>query len=1230
TGGITTEDLFNIPGGNYSVTVTDDEGCTATANTSLTDPAPITITIVVVDASCGLANGSACATPIGGTAPFTYSWNDTLFQTTACALTVPAGSYTVNLIDANGCSASANANVNDLPGASATALVTSNASAFGVCDGVASVSMPGSAPFTYLWDDLSAQTTAIATGLCGGMYCAIVIDAAGCSDTACITITEPNAMTMTLAGTNNNCFGDCNGTATITVVGGTAPHTFQWTGPNSFASASQNLIGLCAGTYDVTLTDANAATIIDQIIITEPTTVTATVASVNASCNGACDGTVTVSPSGGTPPHTYVWDDGFSQTTATAVVLCTGTYNVTVTDALGCQGIASGFVNEPLAIVVTITPSSSTCGASDGSVQATSINGSAPYTYVWSTACVTSACPGLPSGLYSVTITDGFGCTGIGAGSIVDAGGPTLAMTDSVDVNCFGGNDGSATAAVSDGTPPYAYSWNSVPVQTTLIATGLTAGAYSILVTDANGCQAAIGVTLSEPPQLIAGASGTGPTCNAGTDGSVTASVSGGIGPYTYSWTGGCSTASCGSLSDGTYSLTVTDANGCIANASTSIASPPVLAMLLTGNDVSCGGLCDGTAVVVPSGGVSPYTYSWSNGDITQTTDSLCASTVILSLTDANQCLAASSVVISEPQPIVASITSYTDIDCNGNCNGFAQSTTTGGVGPYAYVWNNSAITDQITGLCVGTYILTVTDFNGCVGNTSVNISEPPPMTLSLSSTNVTCNAACDGTATVTPAGGLAPYFYLWNDGALQTTMNASSLCAGVYLVVVTDSKGCTNNTTVTLTEPQPIGLITSTVSSTCGDQNGEASVVVTGGVLPYTMQWNDPNFTVASSIDSVYAGVYTLIFTDGNGCIETKPVIINDITGPTIDSVTTLDIPCFGMASGSAQVYATGGTPQYTYYWQDNAGDTIGLNINIIFSLGGGTYTIAVRDANDCLSAVPFSLNEPQQIVSAFLGSTDETCFQACDGTADLIVVNGTPPYTYSWPPTANITANAVGLCSGFTNVVITDTNGCTTNDQVLINPASELIPSITGTNVSCLGLGDGEITVSVTGGSTPYSYQWLPGGIGNGVTVSNLGPGSYLAIITDVNGCDTTQTMVITEPAAMVPGTGSSPATCGQPNGTASISVTGGTSPYTFTWFDDMGIPIGQVGDTATALLAGNYECQIEDANGCTMTFPAYVSPKAGPVVSLESVLQVPCEGTNTGEATVSVTGFGAFNYT
>jgi len=287
-----------------------------------------------------------------------------------------------------------------------------------------------------------------------------------------------------------------------------------------------------------------------------------------------------------------------------------------------------------------------------------------------------------------------------------------------------------------------------------------------------------------------------------------------------------------------------------------------------------------------------------------------------------------------------------------------------------------------------------VTDDNGCQDSACVTITEPPALTIAITSNNVSCYNACDGDATVTVGGGIPPYTYLWNDPSFQTTPIAINLCDGSYTVTVTDSNGCVTSGNVIITQPQELSMIVSdTTASTCGFQNGSACVTVIGGVSPFVIQWNDPDLTVGSCIDTVFAGVYNPIVTDANGCSFTTLVIIDDIIGPFIT-----DASCGGTCDGTAIVFISSGTPPFTYVWQNSSGDTVGTNTDSISGLCGGTYTRTVIDANGCIETDAFTINAPATINSAIFPSNDVSCNGLCDGDATVSVSGGSPPYTYSW----------------------------------------------------------------------------------------------------------------------------------------------------------------------------------------------------------------------------------------
>ena len=456
--------------------------------------------------------------------------------------------------------------------------------------------------------DIIATTNTV-TNLSAGLISVTITDGNGCTANANETILEPTAVSASLGvPTMVTCNGDANGSVTVTGSGGTVAgdYTYLWNNGQTTSTATN----LAPGTYTVTIKDDNnCSSSAGPVSITEPAVLTASDGSPSmVSCNGGSDGSVTVTGSGGTVAgdYAYLWSNG--QTTATATGLVAGSYTVTITDDNSCQASAGPVtITEPTLVVATMgLPTMVTCnGDADGSVTVTGSGGTVAgdYTYLWSNGQTTATATGLVAGSYTVTITDDNGCqASAGPVTITE---PTLVvatMGSPSMVSCNGGSDGNVTVTGSGGTVAgdYTYLWNNG--QTTATATGLSAGSYTVTITDDNGCQASAGpVTITEPTQVVASMGlPTMVTCNGDADGSVTVTGSGGTvaGDYTYSWSNGQTTASATGLSPGSYTVTVTDDNGCQASAGpVTITEPDVLAIgSMSMDSVSCNGLFDGTA----------------------------------------------------------------------------------------------------------------------------------------------------------------------------------------------------------------------------------------------------------------------------------------------------------------------------------------------------------------------------------------------------------------------------------------------------------------------------------------------------------------------------------------------------------------------------------------------------------------------------------------------------------
>ena len=660
------------------------------------------------------------------------------------------------------------------------------------------------------------------------------------------------------------------------------------------------------------------------------------------------------------------------------------------------------------------------------------------------------------AGVWTLTIDDAFNQDGGSLDSwsleiCVDPPACAVVASAVVDSNttCNGFFDGGATASVTGGTSPYTYAWSNSA--TTQSITGVGAGIYNVTITDANGCTATSSVTITQPSALVASAVvDSNTTCNGFFDGGATASATGGTSPYTYAWSNSATTESITGVGAGIYNVTITDANGCTATASVTITQPSALMSAITSlTNIACNGGATGLATVTPSGGTAPYTFLWdaaAGSQTTATANGLGAGTYTVTITDANGCTTTSSATINEPTLLVAT-TSSTDETCVGN-DATATVTPSGGTAPYTFLWDAAAGSQTgatATALAAGTYSVTVTDANGCTGISSVIVNDGCcGLTSSITAlTNVSCNGGTNGAATVSAAGGAAPYTFLWDAAAgSQTTATAVGLGAGTYLVVVTEANGCTSTSTVTITDPS--ALVASAVvdsNTTCnGFFDGGATASVTGGTSPYTYAWS--NSATTQSITGVGAGIYNVTITDANGCTATSSVTITQPSALTSAITSLTNIACNGGTAGLATVTPSGGTSPYTFLWDAAAGSQTTATAN---GLGAGTYTVTITDVNGCTTTSSATISEPTLLV-ATTNSLNSSCNVVCDGSVGSSASGGTAPYTYSWDGGLGGGQNFNGVvCAGTYNATVIDANGCTATSSVDVFAVDGIAPSIT-----------------------------------------------------------------------------------------------------------------------------------------------------------------------------------------
>ena len=1155
-GGISTS-ISGISAGNYTITVTDANNCTDDFMVTINQPinAP-TLTFNVTDIDCnGNANGAIDLDITGGTAPYTQLWTTGASSEDLTGLS--AGSYAVNVTDANGCVITGSATVVEPAVLSATSTITPVG-----CNGAGSSLIDltvtgGTSPYNYLWSNASSMEDL--NGIAAGTYTVFITDANGCTESHTQTLTTPATLTVGTTQTNVNCFGESTGSVTAVESGGTSTYSYTWSDGQTTATAT----GLAAGTYTVTVTDANNCTASNSALITEPlAALSLTVTKTEPDCNGDDDGTIDLTVAGGTGPFGYSWTNG--ETTEDLSSLTPGTYMVTVTDANSCTATISMTIMEPTSISVSAIGSDASCnGGNDGSITAAVSGGTTPYmSFAWSDGGVGLNRTGLTAGTYTITVTDNNNCMATTSAIVGEPSVITISNIITNDVSCNGGMDGSISLSTSGGIAPYSYAWSNSAITEDI--SGLSAGTYTVTATDANLCTATTSVTISQPTAALApNIISNDITCNGADDGNATSNPTGGTMPYSWSWNNGATSQSLSGLQPATYTVTVTDANMCATSSSITIAQPDVLSSTLTGSNTTCNGGSNGSLDLTVSGGTTGYTYSWSNGSTNQDLNSLTSGTYTVTITDSNGCTSSNSITITEPAAISIAIAN-TNVLCNGESNGTATPTASNGTSPYSYNWG----TADPAALAAGTYTVTATDANMCTGTASVTITEPNVLAVTATSTNALCFGEASGTATPIATGGTSPYSYNWG------TANPAALVAGTYTVTATDANLCTATTSVTIS--QPTAALNPNIDIfndiTCnGADNGNATSNPTGGTMPY--DWNWSTGSASQSIFNLQPATYTVTVTDGNGCTSSEEVVI---TEPTVITSTfvVVDVDCNGGTSGSINFSVTGGTAPYTYDW-DNDGTGDFDDTEDLSGLSEGTYNVTVQDANGCTAVDMVPISGPSNPLAVTATGTDALC-NGGTGSATATATGGTSPYTYDWG-----TADPMALPAGTYIVTATDANMCTATASVTISqPANALTVTATGTNVLCAG-NTGSATALATGGTSPYTYDW-----GTADPMA-LPAGTYIVTATDANMCTASGSVTITEPTALTASAIATSVAC--TTGTDAdidLTVSNGTSPYTYLWSNSA------TTEDIMGLGAGTYTVTVTDANMCTITTSASVS--------------------------------------
>jgi hypothetical protein len=1135
--GATSQSIQVSTAGNYSVTVTNANGCSATsAATAVTVNSLPAATISASGPTTFCDGGSVTLT---ANAASSYLWSNG--ATTQSIIVTAGGSYSVTTTNAAGCSnasAATSVTVQPLPDAEISASTTT------LCQfGGAVLTAPLAS--SYLWS--SGQTTRDIVVFQPGTWSVTVTGANGCSATSApVTVTaDPTTVTI-VADDTTVCPGQtihltssvANGPALSYQWFGFAGHPIEGeTGPELTTVADQSY-------YFVRITTPAGCTARSNTVVISRQTPDATVTTSGPTtfCEG---GSVDLfAPDGA---YTYLWSNG--ATSSWITVTEPGSYTVTITSTYGCTA-----TSEP--VVVDVTPLPDATITADGPTtfcEGGSVTLSAPAgsTYAWSTGATTQSIVVTESGSYSVTVTNAEGCSSDSAATTVTVNAlpaPTIGASGPTTF-CEGG---SVTLTASAGS---SYLWSTGATTSSIVAT--QSGSYSVTVTNANGCSATSAgstVTVNANPEASINASGATTFCEGG---SVTLTASAGS---SYLWSNGATIASIVATQSGSYTVTVTNANGCsTTSAATSVTvnANPVATISASGPTTFCTG---GSVTLTASAGSS---YLWSTGATTSSIVATQSGSYTVTVTNANGCSttsAATSVTVNANPAATISASGPTTFCTGGSV------TLTGSAGS-SYLWSTGATTASIDVTQSGSYTVTVTNANGCSTTsaaTSVTVNANPAATISASGPTTFCTG---GSVTLTASAGSS---YLWSNGATTSSINVTQ--SGSYTVTVTNANGCSTTSAAT---PVTVNANPAATISASGP-----TTFCTGGSVTLTASagssylWS--NGATTSSINVTQSGSYTVTVTNASGCSTTSAAT----------SVTVNANPAATISASGPTTFCTGGSVTLTasagssYLWSNGATTS---SINVTQS---GSYTVTVTNANGCSTTSAATSVTVNAKPAATISASGPTTF--CTGGSVTLTASAGSSYLWSngaTTPSINVTQ------SGSYTVTVTNANGCSTTSAatsvtVNANPAATI--SASGPTTFCQG---GAVTLTASAGS---SYLWSTGATTSSIVATQSG--SYTVTVTNASGCSTTSAAtsvtVNANPAATISASG--PTTFCQ-GGAVTLTASAGSS---YLWSN------GATTSSIVATQSGSYTVTVTNANGCSTTSAATsVTVNANPAATISA---------------------------
>lgn len=928
-----------------------------------------------------------------------YSWNfgdgsAVSHSTNPSHTYATAGTYTVTLTNTvvgweGTCNSSETMTISVGLANSATAIT--NVSCNGGNNGsVVASATGGTSPYSFSINGGSSYQAAAFNNLSAGSYTLLVRDAIGCTASTSFMITQPAAINFTTASSTNASCGNNDGSILVAATGGAG--TIQYQLNSGAFQSSGSYTGLAAGAYLVTAKDANGCTKVTTVMVNNLGAPSLSVLSTtNVSCHGGNDGTIVLNATGGVGTLQYSINGGSTfQSSGSFLGLIAGTYSVMVKDASNCRQSGSVVIGQPSAISFSSSTVRTSCfGGNDGQINVSSaIGGIGTLTYSLNSGAYQSGTnfSGLTAGTYTISVKDAAQCTATGTITVTQPA--QIAISNAVSAaGCYGYGNGSVVATVTGGTTPYLYSINGGDPQPTSGFYDLTAGTYTVMIEDANGCLASSNATITQPSQVIGTATATNSTCGNSNGGLLVMATGGSGSGYQFSLDGVNfnTTGSFSSLPAGNYFITVKDGTGCQSYLSKTIFDsngPSITSSSST--DVACHGGHDGSITInTVTGGTGTLLYS-INGVVWNTNSSfvnLAAGTYSVYVKDANGCIGTISVTLTQPSGFVIT-NSLVNVNCYNSNTGSATILAAGGAGTLAYSINGSTFqsSNTFSNLPAGNYEVIVRDIASCTGETFFTITQPTAINFVTGILNVSCSGASNGAITVYAYGGTGSLQFSLNGTTYQSSNVFTGLPGGTYNVYVKDANGCVVNHAVSVIQPDPLVINSNVTDVSCaGGDNGVIDLAITGGSGVNSIVWS--NGAISEDIFGLEAGAYSVEVEDNNGCSASSSFVITEPLSPIV--VNAVIVNTTG-SSGMIDATVTGGTAPYVYSWSNGATSQ---------DLGGltpGTYSLTVTDVNGCISTNDFVVEDTLSISDLSGSLADVIVYPNPSSTIATVESNG------------------------------------------------------------------------------------------------------------------------------------------------------------------------------------------------------------------------------------------------